>query len=91
MVQRHRTWEIDGFGQLGRCRLILLFFFMACCGLIPSFFNDISLLWEGGILKSRAKENHGTQLYHQQGDITGLLCPSNEVYNKFFKFIRSKM
>jgi len=41
-------------------------------------------LWEGKrILKSRAKGNHGTQLYHQQGNVTAILGRSNEVYNEF--------
>ena len=42
MTQRHRIEEIDGFGQPGRRRLIIIFCcFMGCCGSIPSCFNDI--------------------------------------------------
>jgi hypothetical protein len=47
MVQRHRAWEIDRFGQLGRCRLILLFIFHGMLWIDTLVFNDISLLWEG--------------------------------------------
>jgi hypothetical protein len=53
-VQRHRTWGIDGFDQLGRCRLILLFIFRGMLWIDTLVFNDVSLLWEGmGIERKR--------------------------------------